>query len=514
MEREGPTDLTNLPKFKPEFVQQFAAMGIYSQSDLHQALNDEEWTMQMIASINGLGPKTVEMWRETMRGGEVENPPEEQAAEPEAATEEITITEPEAVIEETVVVEEVQEAVEEQPLVSEETTEEVPPEPLEEQEEEVDEATEEVILVTEEILIVDEELGRQVIATVEDLKRVLDTAKDLLKMNGAKNKGLRLSVEYLALRLSQAGLKVIVESKDEAPVVTASMGEGGVVLWANLDTEPLGSMRKKSQGKVRENLLYGRGVANVKGAVAALICAVERMASWDVPFTVILTTDALGDQSGAKRMAVNPLVRNGRGVLMLRPTSMQPVIGHSGHALVRATIEGEESVVRMMNFLEALTAKMDDDPESLRIRLGSIRGGAKDRPFESPQKCEVFIELTTLMSTSFVLAMMEGLLSEEHGTIKVLDRSHAISFDPGSDLMKAIVDVTGKQPINAMGLSEAFRIVDVNPRICIWGPGTTEVSQGDNEFVPIQDLQVTYETILKIVDYLAEAQEEETEGEE
>ena len=84
-------------------------------------------------------------------------------------------------------------------------------------------------------------------------------------------------------------------------------------------------MKKKEQGEILGDMVHGRGAANMKGAVAAMIWAANRLSTWKVPFSIALTTDGLGEQKGAESLAKHPAIQNSNGILILGPTNMRPI---------------------------------------------------------------------------------------------------------------------------------------------------------------------------------------------
>jgi len=55
--------LTDLPGLKEEHLAQLAEMGIESVSDMKRALDDEAKVKDMVKSLSGVGPKTVDKWK-------------------------------------------------------------------------------------------------------------------------------------------------------------------------------------------------------------------------------------------------------------------------------------------------------------------------------------------------------------------------------------------------------------------------------------------------------------------
>ena len=62
-----PENLSDLPNFKEKFTEPLEGIGIASVTDLQEALKDDSKTSSIL-DISGVGPKTVESWRNMVNG--------------------------------------------------------------------------------------------------------------------------------------------------------------------------------------------------------------------------------------------------------------------------------------------------------------------------------------------------------------------------------------------------------------------------------------------------------------
>lgn len=87
-------EFTDLRMFKEEYVPKLKALGIESVEDLADALADESKVAEIHEHLKGVGPKTIEHWREELEvpvpeeGDEDEEEPSEEETEIEEAEEE------------------------------------------------------------------------------------------------------------------------------------------------------------------------------------------------------------------------------------------------------------------------------------------------------------------------------------------------------------------------------------------------------------------------------------------
>ena len=482
--KETISELTDLPNYKDIFTGPLAEFGVTTLDELIDVLGDEERTTSMISAIKGMGPRTVQLWKKAL------SMPEKKAGTTETAAEEPSTESDEG---------------EKGAEQAEEETPTAPEEP-EREEEQVEEETvssetkEEEELPQEKVEATLPRFERNLFCTMADLELIQKTAIDLLQMNGSKRKGLNASVEYAMRELTGAGMEVTVLDEDSSPVVLATKGDGGIVLWGHLDTERLDGMKRKKQGIMQGDMISGRGAANMKGAVAAMICAANRLVSWHVPFSIVLTTDALEQQKGAETVANESVVRHSKGIIMFTPTGMRPVIGQYGYAAIMVTTSGDDSVIKMASFLKTLTSEIGDSNDRISVKTGLIRGGRRKMPYAPALSCEVVLELETKDSTDSAIAMIEAILEGVEHRVDIICKSEMAEFDRTNDLVAAVTELTRTEPVFEMIHSEAVKIVNANPKIVICGPGDIANSLTNKEYVTLSDLEKTFESILSLVD--------------
>ena len=93
---------------------------------------------------------------------------------------------------------------------------------------------------------------------------------------------------------------------------------------------------------VKDGRLFGRGSADMKGGVAAMIAAVEAVQRAEIPLRGSVTLAVVADEEEGGT-GTHALVRAGlRGTwaIVPEPTELQPVIAHKGSANIRVQLRG------------------------------------------------------------------------------------------------------------------------------------------------------------------------------
>ncbi|HXZ23110.1 MAG TPA: M20/M25/M40 family metallo-hydrolase, partial [Methanomassiliicoccales archaeon] len=128
---------------------------------------------------------------------------------------------------------------------------------------------------------------------------VVSTLKELLELQSHSHHDRRAIADYAQAWLENIGMDVSRHGEDSLPAICATNGSGGMILSGHLDTVPIGSQWTQDQGAVEGGRIYGRGAADMKGAVASMLHASTTLMRKKVPFTVFLTTDEEDKMTGA-----------------------------------------------------------------------------------------------------------------------------------------------------------------------------------------------------------------------
>ncbi len=196
--------------------------------------------------------------------------------------------------------------------------------------------------------------------------------------------------QLLADRLAPLGFTADWRVFGEVSNVVISHGQGSPCLWflGHTDVVPPGPERLWNsppfKATIHEGMLVGRGACDMKGAVAAMVVALERFVrdNPDHPGEVgiILTSDEEGDAIDGIRRAMPDLAADGRVpdfCLVGEPSSQKRLgdtlrIGRRGSIAARLTLGGvqghtafpqsiDNPVHRLAPFLQALTARTWDE---------------------------------------------------------------------------------------------------------------------------------------------------------
>jgi acetylornithine deacetylase/succinyl-diaminopimelate desuccinylase len=253
---------------------------------------------------------------------------------------------------------------------------------------------------------------------------VVDEAARLIAVEGHQDHPdeERAVAGYLAGRLRDCGAEVELQPVHAGRVNVIARVRGSrpgpvLMLNAHLDTVPPYGMPGALTPRVENGKLLGRGAADMKGALAAMITVVERLAAPGVSFAgELLLTGVAGEENGSPGMRA--LTDAGPGAdfaIVGEPTMLRAGRAHKGAMWAQATFRGiathgsvpqngVNAVYHAARFISAverdlvprLATRSHPLLGAATVNVGVVAGG--DRPPMVPASCVVQLDRRWLPS--------------------------------------------------------------------------------------------------------------------
>ena len=184
-------------------------------------------------------------------------------------------------------------------------------------------------------------------------KKLIQLIKDLIRIPSFV-KGIDYGcekdiAEFLAKRLKEAGFKVFLQEvmKDRPNVIGILQGKGNgysLMLNGHLDTVEVNKMKiNPFSGEVKNGRIYGRGAADMKGALAAMIIASEAIKelNFELKGDLIISgcVDEEGKGIGGKYLAESGLKAD--MAIVGEPTGLKLGIAHKGLTFIDIIAKGK-----------------------------------------------------------------------------------------------------------------------------------------------------------------------------
>jgi len=280
---------------------------------------------------------------------------------------------------------------------------------------------------------------------------VVDVTRRLIDFDTINPPGSeRPCAEYLREVLAKAGFRT--QLHDLAPgraSLVARLGDGSgepLCFTGHIDTVPLGAQAWTHDpfgGEIAGGRLYGRGASDMKGGVAAFVCAciAEADRLRDGPGVVLVIT--AGEETGcdgALALARDDLLGGAGAMVVAEPTANAPLVGHKGALWLKARTRGitahgsmpEHGDNAVHKAARAISRLADFDFNIKRhpvlgkptLNVGTVQGGMNLNSV--PDRAEIGIDIRTI----------PGM---DHGTLR---ESLAQYMGEGAEL-NVMVDLDG-----------------------------------------------------------------------
>jgi len=275
--------------------------------------------------------------------------------------------------------------------------------------------------------------------------------------------------------------------------------------------------------EIRAGRLYGRGAADTKGSIAAMLAALARLQAMSVPLNLgFLGTAA--EETGCE--GVRELDLTGMpvdGIIVGEPTSNQPVTGHKAHLWFELTCHGraahgsspeagDNAIYRMTEVIAVLrkvaqtftaeTPVPGFTPSTLSVDV--IRGGTKVNII--PDACSVQVDVR-LQPRLAPVVVLEHLLREAGaaaGGKLALTWTHITpGFETPSDsrLIRALctgLEQTGlaPNPGTVSYCTDGGVLKEKGYDVVVFGPGSILQAHSADEFIELAELDQAVEILV------------------
>ena len=306
--------------------------------------------------------------------------------------------------------------------------------------------------------------------------------------------------------------------------------EGGLILSGHPDVVPTDGQAWQSdpyRADIREGRLYGRGSADMKGFIAAVLAAAPAMVQAELkrPLHIALSYDEEIGCLGAPVM-IAELQKRGltpEHCIVGEPTSMRMVVAHKGIHTFRCAVHGKaahssltpqgvnaiEYAAKLIVFINELAgrlkARYDTDPDYdvpfSTLSVNTIAGGIAGNIV--PQLCEFEFDYRNLphMSPADITAPIEAHIREVlQPQMQAVDAACRIDMHHGEnvpampeaeaallhDLITQLVEDSSRLKVAYATEGGQFQQAGIATVIC--GPGNIEQAHKADEFVELSQL--------------------------
>lgn len=339
--------------------------------------------------------------------------------------------------------------------------------------------------------------------------------------------------------------------KDRPNVVGVLKGIGGgksLILNGHIDTMPYDHLEEwvthPLEPKVIDGKLYGRGTCDMKGGLAAAICAIDLLHSMGASLKGDVLVESVVDEEGGGNGTMACIARGYQadGAIISEPTELEIMPAHMGWLFYKIEVKGKalhssmkwkgvnaiEKMIKIMHALQELERRwcMEKRSDMLpppTINFGTIHGGMAGSvvadqcildfglhylPSDSDEDglgANVEAELITAIEYA---AAGDEWLSKNPPVIKLYQQGSGYELPSEYPLIglleKNHKKIMGEKPVirGCEYGSDARLLTNYgNTPAVLYGPGSIEQAHGINEYV---DVNQFYQAILVLAQTILE----------
>jgi succinyl-diaminopimelate desuccinylase len=303
-----------------------------------------------------------------------------------------------------------------------------------------------------------------------------------------------------------------------------------LVFNGHTDVVPAGSdwIHDPFGGQIEGNRVYGRGAADMKGGLAAMMVTLEALKSEAVNnFRGSIIFHAVADEETGGRRGTYHMVKRGLKAnfgIIGEPSDMRICCAHKGNVTFEVTTHGKaahasqpengvNAITMMMHILNTLQGYSDRIKSSHKhpllgwptVNVGAISGGIKSNVV--PDRCWIAAERRvvppeTIESVQYEIeSLLKNLKDRVVDLVFDLEFVHSTGASQISGeeevvrgLLASLCDVTGKtdaQPQGFMATCDAYFMNSVGGiPTAIFGPGHLKDIHSPDEYVDVSELEV------------------------
>lgn len=339
---------------------------------------------------------------------------------------------------------------------------------------------------------------------------------------GQTEKACALFLEPL---LKQAGFEVsfFEAAEDRTNLIARLPGDDlkgkPLCLCSHLDTVPLGETpwtRDPFTAEIRDNKLFGRGSADTKSSVAAMVMAAIRMSKLPgrrAGLLLVMAADEERANKGAMAMAETPGLLGEAGALVIgEPTSNHPCIGHKGALWLEAETHGITAHGSMPELGDNAIYKAADAIQKLRafdfenirhplmgrptLNVGTIQGGLNVNSVPNRTIFRLDIRTVAGQAHARVFDAIQSLVGADVRLTRLTDTENVFT-PPDNPWIKQVFDICESlsgarpEPKCLMYFTDAAALQPAlgHPPTIILGPGDAGQAHKTDEYCPVDNIE-------------------------
>lgn len=337
----------------------------------------------------------------------------------------------------------------------------------------------------------------------------------LIEFNSANQAMANKTIDFCEQWLKDKGLEVEVLINEGYKMLVCTVGEGEQKIIFNGHVDVVSGAPYQFKPEVKDGKMYGRGTADMKGGLSAMMAAITELSTLDLGNTSV-QLHIVSDEETGGNFCTSYLVDNGYlGDFAICGEPTQLGVGYKAKGVLQMDMffegkpahgsrpwEGDNAIIKAFKTYEAIKelpfAKVSSDLyDAPSINLAKILGG--DAYNKVPQKCEMNVDIRYLPEQSSE-EILEEIKEITDANVKIHYEAVPVNNDleskPMQLLLSCIEAATHSSPkvFGQHGTSDAAYYLKYDVPAIEFGPSGSDW-HGEGEYVELQSLEL-YKTIL------------------
>ncbi|HCN09993.1 MAG TPA: acetylornithine deacetylase [Lentisphaeria bacterium] len=368
----------------------------------------------------------------------------------------------------------------------------------------------------------------------------LEYLQDLISFESTSNLSNVDIADHVQSALTELGFDTErIEYDDKNGVRKASVvgkqgaGAGGMAYAGHTDVVPADDWFQPEHGPYRAvvdgDRVYGRGSCDMKGSIACMLAAVERLknVSLDAPLYILATADEEIGYGGAKSIVseskyFREMVAHDTRTVVGEPTMLEVVNVHKGSGRITATSrgraahsstsEGLNANLAMIPFLQVMKEIHDEtetdpawqntdfDPPTLAWNIG-INDHTAATNITPPQSvCTVVLRSMPGIDVSPLLERVVAAGEAFGVDVKIDSSTEPLTTSPDAPVVRDLLEVTGNAAAKTVTYGTDASVLTGLHNLVVFGPGDIAQAHTVNEWIVLEQLDKgtdVYETLIR-----------------
>lgn len=348
--------------------------------------------------------------------------------------------------------------------------------------------------------------------------------------------------EYIKKLLEDIGLQAELDDlgNNRGNVIGRLKGTGqreALLFNGHLDTVPPGDIKWEHEpysGDIADGKIYGRGTADMKGGLAAMLIAIKAIKHSGLElkgdFIYTATAGEETDSLGAVKFVEDGGLKDVGAIIIGEPSSSGINIAEKGAFWVEMTTYGKtahgafpdkgiNAVIHMNALLsELIRYKFKYEENEMvghpTMNISTINGGVKTNVV--PDKCSITIDMRTVPGMDHdeiikdfrkIIEKLSNEIEDFKADIKVLNDRKAVETKINHPFVKLAEDTFKEvfnEEIKAKGVNfytDASIFLPAKRVPCIfYGPGDSNMAHQPNEYITLDSFECAIKYYIKLIE--------------